>query len=166
MRKLILGICCIGLMAVGMQAQEKIASSWSCDKPSVQHSLDVGDMPGHTYSIAQVKCTATKGELGGVKEKEGTGTEFHDTMGDRDNWHGTFVEVLASGDKVYYSYKGSGSPAKGISDTWTVAGGTGKSKGATGKGSCKGKGSPDGSANLDCTGSYESAKAAAPAKKE
>jgi hypothetical protein len=89
-------------------------------------------------------------------------------MGNNLSWHGVFVETLASGDKIHYSYKGTGTTSDGQfvsrSNTWTIIGGTGKFKGVNGKGACKGKGNPDGTATWDCEGTYHAA-AAAPAKK-
>jgi hypothetical protein len=40
------------------------------------------------------------------------------------------------------------------SDAWSIIDGTGKFKGAKGKGTCKGKGNPDGSSTFDCAGEY------------
>ena len=57
-------------------AQGKSNVQWKCDKPAVQHNIDVGDNPGHAYAIDQINCTAIKGEIAGVKMKSGTGTEF------------------------------------------------------------------------------------------
>ncbi len=169
MRKLVWAICLVFVFAVGVQAQDKINSQWSCGKATDEHSIDVGDHAGHAYVVTQSKCSAVKGEIGGVQEKEGTGTEFHEVMGNKFSQHGIFIETLASGDKLNYSYKGTGTSTGGqfvsASSTWTITGGTGKLKGAKGKGSCKGKGNPDGSASWECEGTYEVA-AAAPAKKK
>lgn len=83
-------------------------------------------------------------------------TEFSEAHGDNASGHGFFVETLSSGDKINYTYtltgvSKDGKPVSG-SNKWTAVGGTGKFKGATGSGSCKGTGNPDGSANYDCTG--------------
>ena len=169
MRKVALVVCLAFLCAVGVQAQGKIDSQWKCAKAAVEHSIDVGDQPGHAYVVSQTKCSAAKGEIGGAQEKEGTGTQFHDVMGNNLSWHGVWVETLASGDKIYSSYKGTGTTSGGQfvsgSDTWTIFGGTGKFKGLKGKGACKAKGNPDGTATWDCQGTYHAA-AAAPAKKK
>ncbi len=169
MGKLVWAVCLVFVFAVGVQAQGKIDAQWKCGKATVEHSIDVGDQAGHAYAVSQTKCSAAKGEIGGVQEKEGTGTEFHDVVGNNLSWHGVFVETLASGDKIHYSYKGTGTASGGKfasgSNTWTIIGGTGKFKGVTGKGTCKGKGAPDGTATWDCEGTYQAA-AAAPAKKK
>ena len=81
MRKLLLVSCSLCLSATVAMAQGKVDSQWTCSKPSAAHSLDVGDQSGHAYAIAQFNCTATKGEIEGVKEKEGMGTEFDDAKG-------------------------------------------------------------------------------------
>jgi hypothetical protein len=87
------------------------------------------------------------------------GTEFSDAIGDNTKGHGFFVETLSSGDKIHYTYRlagvsKDGKPVSG-SNKWTAVGGTGKFKGATGNGTCSGKGNPDGSANYDCTGNIK-----------
>jgi hypothetical protein len=76
MRKpiLVLGLVC--LCATVALAQGKVANGWACGKPAMGNSIEVGDQPNHAYSIDQIKCTSAKGEIAGVKAKEGTGTEF------------------------------------------------------------------------------------------
>ena len=158
MRNLILVVCVLCLSASAALAQGKIDSQWSCSKPTAVHSIDVGDQPGHAYAIAQFNCTAVKGEIEGVKEKEGTGTEFEDVKGNTAHFHGVFVETLSNGDKLHFNYQGTGTTEKGQlqsgNDEWTITSGTGKLNGAKGKGSCKGKGNPDGSSTFDCAGDY------------
>jgi len=138
-------------------AQGKIESQWIC-KAKIEQSIDVGDQPGHAYGIAQI---AVKGEIDGQKEKEGTAVEFDDVKEGTIHARGVFVETLPSGDKLFVGFreiktvKGQMASA---SNTWTINNGTGKFKGAKGKGSCKGKGNPDGSATFDCTGEYTLAK--------
>ena len=162
LRKLFFVVCSLCLSASVALAQGKVDSQWNCGKPTDAHSIDVGDQTGHAYAIARFTCTAVKGELEGVKEKEGTGTEFEDVRGNSVKLHGVFVETLTNGDKIHISYQGTGATEKGQlqsgSDEWTITSGTGKLKGAKGKGDCKGKGNPDGSATFDCTGEYTLAK--------
>ena len=114
------------------------------------------------YVLQQGKCTATKGEIAGIADKEGISTEFMEATGNNGKGHGMFVETMANGDKIYISYQATGTTSnkqfQSGSNTWTVSGGTGKFAGAKGSGSCKGKGNPDGSANFDCTGSVTLAK--------
>ncbi len=60
MRKLLWVVCVVFVFAVGVQAQGKVASQWKCGKATVEHSIDVGDQPGHAYVVNQTKCSATK----------------------------------------------------------------------------------------------------------
>src|SRR5439155_1741994 len=125
----------------------KLVSQWNCGQPSDAHSIDVGDQANHSYAVTKTTCTATKSEVGGVKEKEGIGTQFNETMGDTTTWHGVFVVTAENGDKIHYTYASAG---KGMvkdgqfqsgSNKWSMVGGTGKFASAKGEGSCQGKGS-------------------------
>lgn len=162
MRKVMFVVCAVLLFAATAGAQGKLISTWNCPKGAAPHSLDVGDEPNHAYAINQANCTASKGQIEGVKDKTGVGTEFHDVMGNSNHWHGVFVVTMANGDKVHYDYQGSGTTKDGnfVSGTnkWTISGGTGKFKGLKGSGTCAGKGAADGSATWECTGTYTAAK--------
>ena len=104
MRKLLLVICSVCLLSCAALAQVKSDVQWKCAKASISHSIDVGDKPGHSYAVDQINCTATKGELAGVKQKSGVGTEFLEINGDKFTGHGEFIETLANGDKSSYTY--------------------------------------------------------------
>ena len=162
MRKLLLVVCSVLLCAAVAAAQASLTSQWKCAKVTGAHSFDVGDQPNHSYSLNQINCSSIKGEVGGVREKDGAGTEFHDNAGNTSTSHGVFVVTAANGDKLHYSYKSVGTMAgenfQSGSNTWSIIGGTGKFKGAKGSGSCNGKGSPDGSSMWDCKGNYTLAK--------
>lgn len=166
MRKLILVATALCVIVAFARAQTpapvKVASSWKCAPPNPVHALPVGDTPDHVYVLQQGKCTATKGEIAGIADKEGVSTEFMESTGNTGKGHGVFVETMANGDKVYISFEATGTMAnkqfQSGSNKWTVTGGTGKFAGAKGSGSCQGKGNPDGSANFDCTGSVTLAK--------
>jgi hypothetical protein len=137
-------------------AQGKTNTGWACGKPAMANSIEIGDKPGHAYAIDQIKCTATKGEIAGVKEKEGTGTEFAEITGNSSKGHAVWVETMANGDKLFATYQATitlkdGKMVSG-SDTWQFNGGTGKLKGIKGSGTCKGTGSADGSSNWTCSG--------------
>ena len=140
----------------------KVASSWKCAPPNPVHMLPAGDAPDHLYGLRQGKCTATKGEIAGIAEKEGTPTEVMEVSGNTAKGHGLFVETLANGDKIYVNYEFTGTTVDKVlqsgGNKWTVIGGTGKFAGAKGSGSCTAKGNPDGSVNFDCTGSMTLAK--------
>ena len=133
------------------------ANSWKCAAPSPMHAIPVGDADNHAYVVQQIKCTATKGEVAGVKEVEGTGTEFAEVTGDNITGHGVFVESLANGDKLHvkYDFKGTSKDKAFVSGSnkWTVVGGTGMFAGAKGSGTCIAKGAADG-VTFDCKGTY------------
>ena len=139
-------------------ASGKTASSWTCAAPSPVNALPVGDEPNHMYVVEQVKCTATKGEIAGVKEKDGASTEFVEVTGDTSKGQGVFVETLANGDKAFVSYTFTGTSKNKLmvsgSNKWTFTGGTGMLKGIKGNGACTAKGNADGTANFECSGSY------------
>src|SRR5229473_8414422 len=158
MRKpvLILGIVC--LCATGALAQGRVANGWACGKPAMGNSIEVGDQPNHAYSIDQIKCTSTKGEIAGVKEKEGTGTEFAEITGNSSTGHGVFVETMANGDKLDFVYQFTGTTKEGHieagSNKYQATNGAGKFKGIKASGTCKGTGKEDGSVDWACTGTY------------
>jgi hypothetical protein len=143
-------------------ASGKNTSSWTCAAPSPVNALPVGDEPNHMYVVEQVKCTATKGEIAGVKEKEGVGTEFVDVTGDTSKGQGVFVETLANGDKAFVNYTFTGTSKNKVmvsgSNKWTLTGGTGMLKGVKGNGTCTAKGNADGTTTFECSGSYTLAK--------
>lgn len=162
MRKLALGLCLVFLSASLAMAQGKSATQWNCAKPAIAHNIEAGDQANQVFSISQVKCTAASGEIAGVKQKEGVGTEFHQIQGASDRFHGIFVETLANGDKITYKYEGTATikanQLEGGSNKWSATGGTGSFKGIKAAGTCKGVGKPDGTSVFDCSGDYSTAK--------
>lgn len=152
----VLGLVC--LCATGASAQGKVDNGWACGKPANGNSIEVGDQPNHSYSTYQIKCTSTKGEIAGVKEKEGTGTEFAEVKGNKSSGHGIFVETMANGDMIHFTYQTSSTTEKGqmksAANKWQATGGTGKFKGIKGSGSCTGKAEADGSTAWTCAGTY------------
>ena len=158
MRRIVL-VCCFSFLPASMAlAQQPVAVQWNCAQPAPVNSLDAGDQPNHVFSISQVKCSAVKGEIAGVKQQEGVGTEFHEITGASDQIHGVYVETLANGDKITYTYKGTatlkGKELASASNTWSATSGTGKFKGIKASGTCKAAGKPDGTTTFDCSGSY------------
>jgi hypothetical protein len=158
MSKPILVLVLVCLCVTVALAQGKVENGWACGKPAVGQSIEVGDQPNHAYAIDQVKCTSTKGEIAGVKEKEGTGTEFAEVAGNSSKGHGIFVETMANGDKINFTYQPTVTIKDGKmqsgSDKWQATSGTGKFKGIKASGTCKGTGSADGSTNWACSGTY------------
>ena len=129
----VVGLVCLCATVALPQNEGKVSNGWLCSKPDQMNSIDVGDQPGHAYAIEQIKCTSTKGEYAGVKEKEGTGTEFVEVTGNNSSGHGVFVETFANGDKATFTYQFTGAVADGKmqsgTNKWQATSGTGKFKG-------------------------------------
>jgi hypothetical protein len=160
MRKLVfvIGLVCLcGAIAVAQNAG-KVSNGWSCAKPTDTKTISVADQPGHTYTISQFKCTSTKGEYAGEKEKEGTATEFDEIKGSKLTGHGIFVETFANDDKATFNYQITATLKDGkmttIGDKWQAVSGTGKFQGIKASGTCAGTGTPEGGSTLACTGTY------------
>lgn len=155
MRKLLLVALALLVSGSVAMAQSMIDTKWHCSKATTEHKLDVGDTPDHSYWIGQGICDATASN-GDLKEKSGNFTEFHDAWKASFKFHGYYIANMADGDKVNYTYEGSNSTdiTKPVANKWKIVGGTGKHKGIKGAGTCAGKNNPDGSADLECKGTY------------
>jgi len=151
MRKGLLLVFCLAVLGSVTLAQTKIETKWHCNNPAVTHKLDVGDMPDHSYSIAQGTCTATTSSAG---EKSGAYTEFDETWKASMTGHGRFNVTMDNGDMEYYTYETSGptDTKKPAANKWKIVGGTGKEKGVKASGSCSGTRSDDGSSDWTCSG--------------
>ncbi len=158
MGRLLLVVAVVCLCASLAVAQGKVANGWACAKPADAHSIEIGDKPGHAYSIDQITCTSTKGEIAGVREKEGTGTEFAEVTRNSVKGHGVFVETMANGDKIHFVYQFTATTKDGHmqsgSNKFQATSGAGKFKGIKSSGTCKGTGKADGSVDWACTGTY------------
>jgi hypothetical protein len=159
MRKLLFIACSLLVFGSVTMAQGKVDTKWHCPKESVSHTLDVGDVPGHSYSILQGTCNATASDSG-YPEKTGVYTEFREIWKASFNYHGRESVTMDNGDKVYYTYEGSASTdiTKPFSNKWKIQSGTGKYKGIKGSGTCSGKINADGSYDFGCTGTYTMGK--------
>ena len=154
----ILSACAVCAFAAAIcGAQEKMTVSGTCSKPDVQQSVPAGDKDGHMFTLEQGKCTA-EGKIGSASGKDGVYATHGDMTATRSKASGLFAETLDSGDKVFYTYTETiavkaGAPQSG-SNTWQIAGGTGKMKGIKGSGTCKVTGTPDGGIKYSCSGTY------------
>jgi len=141
-------------------AQTMLDTKWHCPKNSNKTTtFDVGDVPDHSYVIAQGTCNATSSESG-FKEKTGAYTEFAETWKTSLNVHGRFNVTMDNGDKVFYTYQRAASTETGkpMSQTWNIQNGTGKYKGAEGTGTCFGKSNVDESSDWECMGTVSTGK--------
>ena len=159
MRKLLFVACSLLVFGSVTMAQNKVDTKWHCPKDSVSHKLDVGDVPDHSYVIAQGTCTATASDSG-FSEKTLGYTEFREIWKAFYNLHGRVNVTMDNGDMVYYTYEGSASTdnTKPYSQKWKLLSGTGKYKGIKGSGACSGKFNTDGSVEIGCTGTYSMGK--------
>jgi hypothetical protein len=137
----------------------KLAGKMTCDKPDPEHRAPVDDnKPNHTLVLNVGKCTWSEGKLGSHSLKDETDTFTSDAAGTVSHDRGYGVGTVEGGDKYFVRFEGS-STMKGetpLSGTcnWAFTGGTGKLKGITGKGTCKGTFSSDGKASWDINGTY------------
>ncbi len=151
----------LGLLALATMAaaQAKISGTLQCGKPDPQHAIEVGDRPGHSFTISQSRCTWTKPmEMAGTQTKEDVYTGFSEVSGNssRDREYG--VITMANGDKAYVRPQGSTTLKDGAPQSaegkWSFAGGTGKLKGLKGQGTYKGKYAADSTSTWDIEGEY------------
>ena len=97
-------------------------------------------------------------EIAGVREKEGTGTEFAEVTGNSMKGHGELVETMANGDKIHFVYQFTATTKDGKmesgSNKYQATSGAGKFKGIKASGTCTGTGKADGFVDWACTGTY------------
>jgi hypothetical protein len=85
MRSRISFTCVVVLLFAGFaMAQTKVSGTVQCAAPDQQHSLEIGDYPGHSLVLSQGKCTWTKPmQLAGSETKEDTVTKCAETRSTR-----------------------------------------------------------------------------------
>ena len=154
-----LGLVAVVALSAPAAAQTKFAMSGKCAKPDVQQAVPAADAPDHLMTLTQGKCTPVNAaEIAGSKSKEGTFTEHGEVQGSSSKGSGMYVETLANGEKVFYRYEATATMANGLlqtmSNTWQIVGGSAGLKGIKGKGTCTGKGEPEGGMSFTCTGEY------------
>lgn len=155
MRKLLLIVGLLCLCASQAVAKETVSSGWACAKAAISNSIQVGDQPGHTYSIDQVTCTSTYGEMAGSRFKVGTGTEFAEITHNGSQGHGVFVATMANGDKVYFNYQ-TVRRMQSLSNKYQATSGTGKFSGIKSSGGCTGTAKANGSSLCPVAGLTQS----------
>jgi len=158
--RLLLALLVSGMFAGAALAQTPISGTITCTKPDPMNAVEAGDRTGHSYIAAKTACTWTKGmEIAGSTSKSGGSAWSGEMNSGKSTASGTHWSEMANGDKFFVRFHGAGSVDKnGVVEkdngTWSFAGGTGKLKGITGKGSYAGKGSADGSVTYEITGNY------------
>ena len=141
------------------QAQTKLAAKMTCAKPDPNYNAPVGDDAHHVLTLVSQKCTWSQGELGGDRLKDETDTFTSDVSGNLSHDRGYGAGSVASGDKYVVKFKGTttlnGEKPVSAECTWSFKSGTGKLKGLTGKGTCKGTFRADGTSTWDIQGEYK-----------
>jgi len=153
MRRILFAIALACFGAATAAAQTKVSGTLQCGQPEQEHEIPVGDLPDHSLALQQLKCSYTKAmEIAGAKSVSTVVTITNEVTGDTIRARGCQVVTMDSGDKVFISHEGTGTP-DGQDGTWSFTGGTGKLKGIKGKGtySCS-------SSGCDIAGEYQLAK--------
>ncbi len=152
-------VLCLLLCAGVAQAQIKASGTLKCAKPDVAYKVDVG--PNHSFALDQSKCSDDKDKpftISGVKSVNAVSTNSTEVQGNKAKYTGYYVDTMENGDKGEYSFHGTATMKDGAiqtaNDSWTLVRGTGKLKGAKGKGTCKGTGVADGSVTWECAGEF------------
>jgi len=146
-------LCAIALGACLSAAQTKVSGTAECsEQPSDSHAIEVGDHPGHAYTIGRETCTWTKPlEIAGLKSTGDSAADFMEVDGNKGRDHSSRVGTTDGGDKFYVRTEGTdvlkGQKLESGEGTWSFAGGTGKLKGLKGKGTYKCEPAGD---NIDC----------------
>ncbi len=142
------------------KAWKRMSGTTVCDPPSQEHAIPVEGRPHHSYVVNQVKCTWTKPwVVRGLASTEGVGTGVVEDHGSVSISSGTFVDTMVNGDRGYYDYSFKTKTKDGkptiSGHKWKLIGGTGKLKGAKGKGSCEATLQEDGKVVYECQGKYK-----------
>jgi hypothetical protein len=160
------GLAFIIVSAVG--AQTKFSGTVQCAKPDQNYSIDVGDKPGHAYTLEKDSCTWTSPTMiNGLKITSDNGVSTGESTATRATTTGSRVATMDNGDQMFVTTHDS-TPIKNnamptvINGTFTITGGTGKLKGITGKGTYKVTPAADGSASVTVEGEYTVAPPAPP----
>lgn len=154
MYRIFIAIAAVYFVAATATAQTKFSATAQCGQPDPIHAIPVGDLPDHSLSLLQVKCTYTKPiEIAGGKSVATVITVTNEVSGSAVQARGCQVVTMDSGDKAFVCHQGKGTYMQDEDGTWTFTGGTGKLTGIKGKGtySCS-------SAGCDIVGEYQLAK--------
>lgn len=154
-----LGLIAVVAAAAPAAAQTKFTMSGKCGKPDVQQAVPAGEAPDHVMTVAQGKCMPVKAaEIGGSASKAATFAEHGEVKGNNGQVWGMYVDTLANGEKVHYSYESTvvlqGGALQTMQNKWQIVGGSPKLAGIKGRGTCTGKATPEGDLAFECQGEY------------
>ena len=151
-------ILLVFLVAISSQAQTKISGTHQC-KVDSQQSMDIGDKPGHAFSISKTSCTWSKPmEIEGTKTTAGSSMITGEARGTRVNLSGYHTSTMDNGDTFWVHFQGTDTMKDGkpvsSKGTWSFVSGTGKLKGIHGKGTYEGTPNADGTITYEVEGEY------------
>ncbi len=113
--RIFLVVMSVLLLPTVAKAQMKLSGTVQCSKPDPQHTLEVGDHPNHFFTVGQANCTWTEPwEIEGIKSKEGDATQLDEMSRNSSNYRGYYLDTMADGDNVYYSYGGTTTLKDGV----------------------------------------------------
>jgi hypothetical protein len=147
------------MLASAVGAQTKLTGTVTCAKPDPSYTIEVGDQPGHVYSLDKSSCSWGADTLiNGMKITADTGTGTSESTATKTTSNGSRMATMENGDKFFASVHDS-SPIKdgkptNIAGTFTINGGTGKLKGIKGHGTYTVTLGADGTATVAVTGEY------------
>jgi hypothetical protein len=152
----LLGLC---LLAAPQLWAQRLSGEGSCTRPDTAHTVPVGDRPDHVFVVSKATCAWTRPfEIAGTRAKGGTAVQFDEMNGNASRFHGYYVDVMESGDTARYRYQGTSRFKDGKPQTaewsWSFAGGSGKLRNLSGRGSCKGGWDREGVNRWRCGGEY------------
>jgi hypothetical protein len=153
----------LGWLAVSALSAQQLTGEGTCGTPEVSQEVPIGDRPEHSYSVSKNTCSWTKPfEIAGQRAEPGTAVQTDERTGNTARFRGHYLDPMSGGDTVHYAYEGTTKfkdtmTPESVAWTWTIANGTGKLAGLTGKGTCKGSWAT-GKYLWSCAGSYQLSK--------
>src|SRR5262245_2262507 len=148
--------CCVPLLHM---RRSKLPARSSAVSPTCS-TKSTSDPATRSYSsrrsARRIRTNHTKSMW--VKSGSGVSTNSTEAQGNKSRFQGYYVDTMENGDKGEYSFHGTATmkdaALQTAEDSGTLVHGTGKLKGAKGKGTCKGTGTADGSITWECQGEY------------
>src|SRR5262249_41635912 len=153
------GLLCLAaiLLAVPASAQTKLSGKVQCQKADPDHSIEVGDKPGHVLMVRKQSCLEDW-KIADLAVKAGQDVATGEMSGATGRDNGYHTATMENGDKYVVHFRGAVTGGKDGSATfegkWSFVSGTGKMKGIKGGGTYKGAGKADGTGEVAVEGEY------------
>ena len=150
----------VATRAAGAQKSGMVTGTLKCAKPNPSYSIPVANVTGHALALHTMRCTwSNASSIGGNELQAEDDTFTSDMMPDVAHDRGYGVGSVAGGAGTFSGFEGTttitNNMPSGNTCTWTFTGGTGKLKGLTGSGTCKGAFAPDGTSSFTMNGNYQ-----------